>query len=428
MTHQITKSRQTRGWCPGTLRPMESGDGLIVRVRPHSGRLNLEQAKSIALCAHNFGNGLIDLTRRANLQIRGVTDDTLPTIVAKLSVSDLVDHDEHAEAVRNIIMSPLSGFDPSEAHDMSAIAQEIEEGLACDKELWCLPGKFGFSLDGGGVLSLSGERADIYLKAYQAGIAIGVDSKTGPRWVGTTETESAGSVALKIAFYFLQAREIETRRRIRDLPDRSFKRIVKFLQQIRKTEAEPASLMVQCQPPQGIVRYKGRPIAVGLAAPFGRIDADRFLTFLDEIKPDGLRLSPWRTFYVPIGDDKTAKAILNHGQHAGFITTPDDPKLRIDACPGSPACRSATFDTRNIAMQLVESGVIQHYESVHISGCPKGCARSKPADLVLFGDENSAKIVRNGTICDNPDRVVSLQDLEKFVRSIDHDEEVRAHA
>ena len=28
-----------RGWCPGALRPMESGDGWVVRIRPIAGGL-----------------------------------------------------------------------------------------------------------------------------------------------------------------------------------------------------------------------------------------------------------------------------------------------------------------------------------------------------------------------------------------------------
>ena len=33
-----------KGWCPGALRPMESGDGLIARIRPRGGRLSAAAA------------------------------------------------------------------------------------------------------------------------------------------------------------------------------------------------------------------------------------------------------------------------------------------------------------------------------------------------------------------------------------------------
>ena len=39
-----------KGWCPGALRPMRSGDGLIVRLRPSCGELSAAQACEIARC------------------------------------------------------------------------------------------------------------------------------------------------------------------------------------------------------------------------------------------------------------------------------------------------------------------------------------------------------------------------------------------
>ena len=55
---------QIKGWCPGALRPMLSGDGWLVRVRPGAGRLTQSQAAGIAMLATRHGNAVIDLTRR----------------------------------------------------------------------------------------------------------------------------------------------------------------------------------------------------------------------------------------------------------------------------------------------------------------------------------------------------------------------------
>ena len=64
--------RQVRGWCPGALRPMQSGDGLIVRVRPRGHALTPADLMRHRRARRALGNGHIDLTRRANLQMRGV--------------------------------------------------------------------------------------------------------------------------------------------------------------------------------------------------------------------------------------------------------------------------------------------------------------------------------------------------------------------
>ena len=77
-----------KGWCPGALRPMRSGDGLVVRIRPHGGRLSPAQATGIAELAERFGNGLIDVTNRANLQIRGVSDAGHASLIEGLARLD----------------------------------------------------------------------------------------------------------------------------------------------------------------------------------------------------------------------------------------------------------------------------------------------------------------------------------------------------
>src|SRR5690606_38730248 len=65
----------TKGWCPGALRPMQAGDGLLVRIRPPAGRLSAAQARGIAGVASRYGNGVIDISNRANLQVQGVRSE-----------------------------------------------------------------------------------------------------------------------------------------------------------------------------------------------------------------------------------------------------------------------------------------------------------------------------------------------------------------
>ena len=37
-----------KGWCPGALRPMPAGDGLLLRVRPQGSRLDPAQVAGMA--------------------------------------------------------------------------------------------------------------------------------------------------------------------------------------------------------------------------------------------------------------------------------------------------------------------------------------------------------------------------------------------
>lgn len=80
-----------QGWCPGALRPMVSGDGLVLRIRPHGGRLLSDQARLIADLSQEHGNGLIDLTSRANMQLRGLDQAGHRAVIDALSGAGLID-------------------------------------------------------------------------------------------------------------------------------------------------------------------------------------------------------------------------------------------------------------------------------------------------------------------------------------------------
>src|ERR1700677_991207 len=102
-----------KGWCPGALAPMQTGDGLLVRIRVPSGRLDLDRLAAIADCAGLFGNGIIEISSRANLQWRGVGEAALPALQRRLDELGLLDADAAGEGVRNIVASPISDMDPS---------------------------------------------------------------------------------------------------------------------------------------------------------------------------------------------------------------------------------------------------------------------------------------------------------------------------
>ena len=69
----MTAAPAIKGWCPTLLSPMQSGDGWLARVKPRAGCVSAEAARLIADAARRHANGHIDLTSRANLQVRGLS-------------------------------------------------------------------------------------------------------------------------------------------------------------------------------------------------------------------------------------------------------------------------------------------------------------------------------------------------------------------
>ena len=82
-----------KGWCPGAHRPMASGDGLLVRIRPKLGQLTKNQIEKICKLSSQYGSGIIEFTSRANLQLRGVNETRHPEILNALAELDLLDPD-----------------------------------------------------------------------------------------------------------------------------------------------------------------------------------------------------------------------------------------------------------------------------------------------------------------------------------------------
>ena len=73
-----------KGWCPSLYQPMQAGDGLLVRVTPFDARLLAAAAHGLADAAGRHGNGIIELTQRGNLQVRGLTPATLAAFTATM--------------------------------------------------------------------------------------------------------------------------------------------------------------------------------------------------------------------------------------------------------------------------------------------------------------------------------------------------------
>ncbi|RXG97056.1 precorrin-3B synthase [Bradyrhizobium zhanjiangense] len=360
-----------KGWCPGALRPMRSGDGLVVRVRPFGGRLEAAQISGLAGLAERFGSGLIDVTSRANLQIRGVSDESHGPLLDGLARLALLDPDVDTESRRNILVTPFW----NEGDDTQALAAELEEALA-DSALK-LPTKFGFAIDDGTSRVLAGDSADVRIERDRSGrLLVRADGARLGRSVGRG---GAVSTALAIANWFITSGGVSGGR------GRMAAHIASgaALPGTLRGETEPALVMAALRPghyPQGAM--------VGVA--FGQMLHSTLHQFAG--CGHALRMTPWR---MVLSEGKRAMP-----KGAGLITEPYDPALRVIACSGAPRCREAHADTRALAAALAPR--IAADTRLHVSGCAKGCAHSGAAAVTLVATRTGFDLVRGGSTRDEP--------------------------
>src|SRR3954467_12394406 len=97
-----------RGACPSVWEPMPTGDGLLVRVKPQGGVVSAAAARALAAAAARCGNGTLELTARANVQVRGLQPHTVHPFAAAIVAAGLAHPDPQVERRRNIMVAPLA--------------------------------------------------------------------------------------------------------------------------------------------------------------------------------------------------------------------------------------------------------------------------------------------------------------------------------
>jgi precorrin-3B synthase len=364
-----------KGWCPGAHRPMEAEDGLVLRIRPHAGRLNRSQAIGLADCARRYGSGRIALTRRANLQIRGVKEDTLTELWGTLDGLGLLDRDERSEARRNIVVDPFGGDTARE------LATALETALAEADDLESLPSKFGFVVDPAARRQLASISGDVRIEGRADGLLVRADGlETGRSVSGTNEAVQA---ALELARWFIASGGVGADGR---------GRMARHVARVPLT----GELSGNKRPAEAVSPPTPGATAHGVlaGAAFGQLRADQ-LDALARIASD-IVVTPWRAVFLPDCDVEDLVGIPD------LILDPCDPLGRIEACPGAPGCAQASVETEAIARALAPS--LPPGLRVHVSGCAKGCAGSGVADITLTGRRGRFDLVQGGAAWDEPDR------------------------
>jgi precorrin-3B synthase len=382
-------STRARGWCPSARRPMPTGDGLLVRLHLRGHAVPPGLARGLAQAARRFGNGLIDLTSRGNLQLRGISEATHGPLLARFTELGLFDEDPAADAIPNILSSPLAGIMHFGAHfDITPIITALETSLAAEPCLAALPAKFSLLVDDGGWPSLAGVGADLRFDAHLA--------PTGPVFrIGRDGTAKAAVPIGQCAPHELAnvAMQMIREKCVPQTDD-------------RKIEAAPDHLSPNNQKttpalPIGIFRGAQDQGLLGLGVNFGRLGAES-LSLLAEAAEDldcaSLRLTPWRALLLPIGNDQKLRSWRARLAAAGFILDAADPRLAVAACPGAPACARGTTPTQDDALRLAPLArqLARHGIGIHVSGCAKGCACAHKVPVTLVASDGRYGLVRNG--------------------------------
>lgn len=422
----MTESRR-RGVCPGLSAPLPTGDGLLARLMPAT-PVPLGAMAGLCGAARRHGNGTLEITARGSLQVRGLTPQSAPLFAA--AVADLgIDAQEGVPVI--------AGIDDGAA---DLLTRELRRAIA-DAGLALSP-KVSVVVDGDGPLHLDGLSADVRLRAatpaegitssaprFHLGIGCAdrnqrtaltlLPPQSGEReraaanggaleaiWLGTVTPKDAVRTVLYIlrviAAHGVAARAADILRRDGLAP---FEVIV---------AADPAPAPPPRMPVDmiGLHATRDGALALGVGLPFGHTHAEALAELVRAAarhRARTVRVVPGRAMLLTGVSALHARDLIVAAERLGFVVRAGDPRRRIAACPGAPACASGLIPARTLASTLApalsplltpeQDGVV-----VHISGCPKGCAHPAPAALTLVGTPQGCGVVNHGTARETPHR------------------------
>ncbi|WP_346134326.1 hypothetical protein [Lentzea roselyniae] len=330
--------------CPGAVELHQAADGGLARIRVPGGTLTAAQWDVVRLAALELGTGSLELTSRANLQIRGLADGL--ELGARLRAAGLLPSDTH-ERIRNIIAAPL------EANQ--ALVDALDAALCADPALASLPGRFLVTV-GASVSGLGGDFGLVDDVLLLAGTDTGV------------RVQDPVDALVTAARLFQEMRGAAWR--LSEV-DGGVRKITEHFGATGGSRITPA-----------VTPVAPSPTTPGV--PLGRLDAHLLAGV-------PVRLTPWRSLVVPAGTDTS-----------GLITDPASPWHGVSACTGRPGCAKSLSDVRADARAWVDAahhthapaGVppistlvsrsdISRGQPVHWSGCSRRCGRPT-GDVIEF--------------------------------------------
>lgn len=405
-----------RGACPSLAAPMTTGDGLLVRLRPARPGFALDEFVALAEAADLCGNGIIEVTARGNLQIRGLRAQTVPTLAARIAAAGI----DLAEGVA-IETPPLAGLDPSELSNPLPLAARLRAAVAACQPQPVLAPKLSIIVDGGGRLHLGGVTADIRLRAVHLNdktlwlLAL-AGTETTARRIALLDERSVLPTVLHV-LDILSAMGGSARGRDIDAGAlRAGLFSVADIDSLPPLEAAPH--------PADIHELGPECSALGVGLAFGQIRAQELRTFIEAMatfKAREIRLSPGHALMVlGIAPDRiTAAQALALGHE--FRAFPRDPRNHIAACAGMGACASARIDTRALAQTMISAGpsLLDGSLTVHVSGCAKGCARPSASTLTITAAPIGYGLVVNGLASAAPNAYIEENTIRSAIERLE---------
>ncbi|MGC1237047.1 MAG: precorrin-3B synthase [Xanthobacteraceae bacterium] len=413
-----------RGVCPGLSRPLPTGDGLLVRILP-IGTIALDAFAGLCAAARDHGNGIIEITARGSIQVRGLSAHSAPRFADAIAALGIA-----AEDGVPILCNPLTGLDAAEIFDATAIAAALRRAVTQQSLDGRLDPKVSVVIDDGAPLNLARVAADIRVRAQlhsgqpMLRLAIGSDDRNAfdlGLIAPDDGVEAVSRLLLVLAERGARARDIIAAEGPACFDDAFAHRASvapRDREGAKRIEADSAPR--QCGDAIGLHALRDGSLACGIGLAFGHAEAstlEKLANTAAAAGARGLRTAPNRSL-LAIGLTKEVASYFSAAAaQLGFVTRAGDPRRHVIACAGAPLCASAYIAARAIAPDVAAAAApyLSDGLCIHVSGCAKGCAHPGTTPLTVVGTPGDCALVANGSARDAPFAAAPLHELPNVI-------------
>ncbi|HEY0550815.1 MAG TPA: NirA family protein [Verrucomicrobiae bacterium] len=400
-------------------------EAFMCRLKIPGGLLKTFQLREVAKISQELTSGYVQITTRANLQLRLIEPKNAPELLRRIQSVGLSSKGAGADNIRNITANPTAGIDPHELIDTLPLCQELAQIIVNDRALHDLPRKFNIAFDGGGLIGTVEDTNDIGLKAVKfeqpqkhgdaeipAGIyfRVKVGGATGhqafARDLGVlVKPEEAVKVALAATRVYVANgnRGDRKKARLKHLLEKWT--LEQYLDEIEKTlgykllrgpEQKLEASNSKFEIPHshvGVFAQKQKGLNyLGVAVPVGNITPKQMIRLAEiaDLYGSGeVRLTVWQNLIVPNIPDAYVETVKKAVVKAGFDWRQSNLRSGLVACTGNSYCKFAASNTKAHALELadyLEKKIeLDQPINIHLTGCPNSCAQHYMGDVGLLG-------------------------------------------
>jgi ferredoxin-nitrite reductase len=400
-----------------------ASEKFMCRLKIPGGVLKSYQLREVANVSRELTSGYVQITTRANLQLRLIEPKNAPEFLRRIQSVGLSSKGAGADNIRNITANPTAGIDPLELIDTLPMCQELAQVIINDRALHDLPRKFNIALDGGGVIGTVEDTNDLGLKAVKldapiksgdteipagvyfrmkAGGATGHQQFANDMGVLVKPEEAVKVILAATRVYIANGNRCDRKKaRLKHLLDKW------SLEQYRD-EIEKLLGYKLLRAPEGVAQTSSAEFPhshvgvyaqkqhglnyIGVTVPVGNITPKQMtrLAEISDLYGSGeVRLTVWQNVIIPNVPDAYVETVKKAVVKLGFDWKQSHLRSGLIACTGNSYCKFASSNTKGHALELADylekKLELDQPINIHLTGCPNSCAQHYMGDIGLLG-------------------------------------------